>query len=191
MPSGQVDTIRRRQELPVPPSCTNLDLSAFDATREAVAASPEVGFGSFTTVTRWEDGARARTTARSFSIETDEPAPLGGTDAAVDPMELLLAALGTCLTIGWVTQAAKRGIDYRDLTIEVDAGFDLRGYLALDDSVRPGFGAVTYRVTVDADATPEELEEIRVAAEATSPMFDNILNATPVTAEVVLAEPAR
>ena len=96
-------------------SCTTLDLDAFDATRDAVAQDPSVGQGSFTTVTTWEDGARARTTARSFTIETDEPAPLGGTDAAVDPMELVLAAVGTCLNIGWVTQARKRGIDYRDL----------------------------------------------------------------------------
>jgi hypothetical protein len=51
-------------------------------------------------------GRGARTTARSFSIETDEPAPLGGTDVAIDPMELVLAAIGTCLTIGWVTHAA-------------------------------------------------------------------------------------
>lgn len=173
----------------MPPSCTNLDLAALQATSDAVAASPEAGRGSFSSVTRWEDGARARTTARSFVIETDEPAPLGGTDAAVDPMELLLAAVGTCLTIGWVTQAAKRGIDYRNLTIEVDGGFDLRGYLALDEDVRPGFDAIAYTVEVETDATEQQLEEIRLAAEATSPMFDNVLNATPTTAEVVVTAP--
>ena len=90
-------------------------------------------------MTAWEDGTRARTTARSFSIETDEPKPLGGTDRAVDPMELLLASLGTCLTIGWTTQAAKRGVDFRALRIEVNGDYDLRGYLDLDDAIRPGF----------------------------------------------------
>jgi putative redox protein len=168
-------------------SCTNLDLDAFDRTRQAIEEDPSQGTGSFTTVTRWEDGARAHTTARSFAIQTDEPAPLGGTDAAVDPMELLLAALGTCLTIGWVTQAAKRGLDYRDLSIEVEGTFDLRGYLALDETVRPGFDAIDYRVTVDTDASPEQLEDIRRAAEATSPMFDNILTSTPVRAQVAVA----
>jgi uncharacterized OsmC-like protein len=165
-------------------SCTTLDLSAFDATREAVAQDPSAGLGTFTTETRWEDGARARTVARSFTIETDEPAPLGGTDAAVDPMELLLAAVGTCLTIGWVTQAAKRGIDFRDLRIDVTGDFDLRGYLALDDEVRPGYTNVRYTVHVDSDATPEQLEEIRLAAERTSPMLDNVKAPTPVIGEV-------
>lgn len=165
-------------------SCTTLDLSAFDTTRSAVAEDPAVGRGTFSTVTSWEDGARARTVARSFSVETDEPAPLGGTDEAVDPMELLLAAVGTCLTIGWVTQAARRGIDFRDLRIDVTGDYDLRGYLALDDDVRPGFTSLRYTVRVDSGATPAQLEEIRQAAERTSPMFDNAKNATPVTGQV-------
>lgn len=64
-------------------------------------------------------------------------------------MELLLASLGTCLTIGWVTQAAKRGVDFRDLTIEVRDEYDLRGYPALDDDVRPGFSEIGYSVNVE------------------------------------------
>ena len=172
-------------------SCTNLDLDAFEQTRDAIAEDPNAGRGSFTTVTRWEDGARARTTARSFSIETDEPAPLGGTDAAVDPMELLLASLGTCLTIGWVTQAARRGIELRDLVIEVGGDYDLRGYLAIDDQVRPGFDTIRYTVHVDSDASPDVLDEIRHAAERTSPMFDNVLNGAHVEADVVPAAAPR
>jgi len=109
---------------------------------------------------------------------------LGGTDQAIDPMELLLASLGTCLTIGWITQANLRGIDYRGLRIRVNAPYDLRGYLALDPKVRPGFGRLDYVVEVDSDAPPAVLEEIRLAAEKTSPMFDNILNATPVAGSI-------
>jgi putative redox protein len=168
-------------------TCTNLDLSAFEQTRQAVAGDPQLGRGSFKTVTSWEDAARARTTARSFSIETDEPSPLGGSDEAVDPMELLLASLGTCLTIGWVTHAAKRGVDFRNLAIEVEGDYDLRGYLSLDEQVRPGFGAIRYTVRVDADASAEVLDEIRRAAERTSPMFDNVAHGAPIAAEVVSA----
>lgn len=166
------------------PSCSTLDLAAYDATKATLARDPAGAVGSFTTVTTWEDGARARTTARSFTIETDEPAPLGGTDKAVDPMELVLAAVGTCLTIGWVTAAARRGIDYRGLRIEVAGEFDLRGYLDLDPQVRPGFSGIQYTVHVDTDADPAVLEEIKAAAERTSPMFDNVANQTAVTGRV-------
>lgn len=165
-------------------TCQSVDLTAFSATRAAVGDDPTVGQGTFTTVTTWEDGTRARTKARSFSIETDEPKPLGGTDRAVDPMELLLASLGTCLTIGWTTQAARRGVDFRSLLIEVKGDYDLRGYLDVDDAVRPGFSRIDYTVDVDSDAPLAVLDEIRRAAELTSPMFDNVANGAPITATV-------
>jgi uncharacterized OsmC-like protein len=166
------------------PSCTNLDLATMEATKAHIADNPEDGKGAFESVTTWKDGAVAVTKARSFSLETDEPAPLGGTDSAIDPMELLLASLGTCLTIGWVTHANKRGVDFRDLKIKVTAPYDLRGYLDLSDDVRPGFLSLAYDVEVDTDADDATLAEIKAAAEKGSPMFDNILNGTPVSGAV-------
>ena len=121
------------------PSCTNIDIETMEATKAHIAQNPNDGKGEFESVTTWKDGAVAVTQARSFTLETDEPAPLGSTDTAIDPMELLLASLGTCLTIGWVTHANKRGVDFRDLKIKVTAPYDLSGYLDIDKSVRPGF----------------------------------------------------
>jgi uncharacterized OsmC-like protein len=165
-------------------SCTNLDLETMLKTKDHVAANPADGRGAFEAVTEWQDGAVAVTKARSFTIKTDEPEPLGGTDSAIDPMELLLASLGTCLTIGWVTHANQRGVDFRDLKITVRAPYDLRGYLGLDNAVRPGFTSLEYEVDVDSDADAEVLEEIKAAAEKGSPMLDNILNATPISGQV-------
>jgi len=165
-------------------SCANLNAAAFADTKAAVADDPGLGQGSFRTVTEWRDGAVALTRARSFTLETDEPKPLGGSDSAIDPMELLLASLGTCLTIGWVTHANQRGIDFEDLKIVVEAPYDLRGYLQLDAGVRPGFLDLSYRVEVKSDADPTVLEEIKRAAEAGSPMFDNIRNPTPIAGRI-------
>ncbi len=165
-------------------SCSTLDMETFAATKSHVAQNPEDGKGTFETVTEWQDGAKAVTRARTFVIDTDEPTPLGGTDQAIDPMELLLGALGSCLTIGWVTQANLRGVDYRRLKITVKAPFDLRGYLALDEDVRPGFGDLEYDVEVDSDADEAVLEEIKAAAEATSPLFDNILRPTGISGKI-------
>ena len=44
--------------------CSSLNLEAYDATKEAVAADPEIGKGSFETITEWTDGAQAVTRAR-------------------------------------------------------------------------------------------------------------------------------
>lgn len=168
-------------------SCMNLDIKTMEKTKAHIAENPADGQGAFESVTEWQDGAVAMTRARSFTLKTDEPTPLGGTDSAIDPMELLLASLGTCLTIGWVTHANQRGIDFRDLKIKVKAPYDLRGYLGLDDKVRPGFMNLEYTVEVDSDADPAVLEEIKAASEAGSPMFDNILNGTPIQGRVVSA----
>jgi len=169
------------------PSCTNLDVETMEATKAHISQNPDDGKGQFESVTTWKDGAVAVTKARSFSLETDEPAPLGGTDTAIDPMELLLASLGTCLTIGWVTHANKRGVDFRNLKIKVKAPYDLRGYLGIAEDVRPGFLNLSYEVEVDTDADDATLAEIKAASEKGSPMFDNILNGTPVTGKVTRA----
>ena len=165
-------------------SCFSLDMNTFEQTKEAIRNDPKVGQGSFTTVTEWVDGSLARTTARSFTIETDEPTPLGGTDKAIDPMELLLAAVGTCLQIGWVTHANRRGIDFRSLRIETQGDYDLQGYLGLDPNMPPGYLNISYTVEVDTDADPAVLEEIRVAAENGSPVTQNVLQGTPIRSEV-------
>jgi len=165
-------------------SCFSLDMDTFEQTKEAIRNDPNLGKGAFTTVTEWVDGSLARTTARSFTIETDEPSPLGGTDKAIDPMELLLAAVGGCLQIGWVTHANRRGVDFRSLRIETRGDYDLSGYMALDENVPPGFLNISYTVEVDTDADPAVLEEIRTAAENGSPVTQNVLRGTPIQATI-------
>ncbi len=165
-------------------SCFNLDMDTFEQTKEAIRNDPNLGKGTFSAVTEWMDGSLARTTARSFTIETDEPTPLGGTDKAIDPMELLLAAVGTCLQIGWVTHANRRRVDFRSLRIETRGDYDLSGYLAIDKSIPPGFLNISYTVEVDTDADPAILEEIRAAAENGSPVTQNVLKGTPIQSDV-------
>ena len=169
------------------PSCFSLDMETFEQTKDAIRKDPNLGKGTFSAVTEWVDGSLARTTARSFTIETDEPAPLGGTDKAIDPMELLLAAVGTCLQIGWVTHANRRGIEFKSLRIETRGDYDLSGYMAIDPNIPPGYLNISYTVEVDTDADQATLEEIRQAAESGSPVTQNVLQGTPISSEVRVA----
>jgi uncharacterized OsmC-like protein len=165
-------------------TCQTLDIETYSKTKEAVKNDPSKGKGKFETETIWKDGAVAVNKARSFEITTDEPEPLGGGDTGIDPMELLLASLGSCLTIGWVTNANLHNIDYNNLKINVSAPYDLRGYLDIDDNVRPGFPEINYEVEVETDADEETLQKIKEAAEKNSPMFDNIANGAPINGTV-------
>ncbi len=163
-----------------PKSCFTIDLDKANAFLETVREDPTKGRFTFKTTTVWQGGAVSKTTARNFEIYTDDPKELGGTDSAPDPVELLLAALGTCLSIGYATNAAQAGFDLEDLEIEVEGDIDLRGYFNLDKQVRPGFDQMRVNVKVKSDATDEQLEKLRNLVERTSPMFDNVSNGVPV-----------
>lgn len=175
--------------MPQTKSCFNLDIGRLNEFAQAVKEDPEKANFTFAAKTTWRDGAVTETRARDNVIVADEPEPLGGTDTAADPVELLLASLTSCVSIGLVTQAAKRGVELRDFEIEVEGDLDVRGYLG-DENVRPGFSAIRYTVKVDSDAPAETLEEIVRTAERTSPMFDNISNGVPVSSRVELTTAA-
>lgn len=171
-------------------SCFTLNLENYEDFVRAATADPEKALFSFSAKTLWQGGTITQTVARDRVIAADEPEALGGTDSAPDPVELLLAALTSCVSIGIVTHAAKRGIDFDDFEIEVRGDLDLRGYLGIDDKVRPGYTDIEYTVRIQSDVPREKLEDILQTAVATSPMYDNIRNSTPITSrlEVVTSE---
>lgn len=167
-------------------SCFHLDIQRLSEFAQAVEEDPEKAKFTFATKTTWRDGAVTETRARENVIVADEPEVLGGTDTAADPVELLLASLASCVSIGLVTQAAKRGVELRDFEVDVEGELDVRGYLG-DEAVRPGFNTIRYTIRVDSDAAAETIEEIVRTAERTSPMFDNISNGVAVSSRVELA----
>ncbi len=167
-------------------SCFNIDLSRLNALARTVKEDASKANFTFSAKTVWRDGAVTETRARDNVILADEPEALGGTDSAADPVELLLASLTSCVSIGLVTHAAKRGVELRDFEIDVEGDLDVRGYLG-DEGVRPGFTAIRYTVRVESDADPETLEDIVHHAEQASPMLDNISNGVPVSSRLELS----
>jgi putative redox protein len=165
-------------------SCTTLNLGNYNNFLQQVQQDPAKANFSFSAKTLWKDGTITETIARDRVIKADEPEAFGGQDSAVDPVELLLAALTSCVSIGLVTQAAKRGVDFDDFEIEVTGNLDLRGYLGLDEHIRPGYTDLHYVVRVKSGAPPELIEEILRTAERTSPMFDNIRNGVPISSRL-------
>jgi uncharacterized OsmC-like protein len=117
---------------------------------------------------------------RSFKIFMDEPPELGGRDGAPSPLELILAAHGGCLSYMTFYIGKELGIEVRGTQVEVKASLDPAKFAGTDRSVRAGYQAVEVAISVDADATSEQLETLRREVEARCPVSDNIGNATPV-----------
>lgn len=165
-------------------SCQMLNLGNYRNFLQQVQEDPTKARFSFSATTIWQGGAITETVARGRAITADEPEAFGGKDSAADPVELLLAALTSCVSIGLVTQAAKRGIEIEDFEIEVTGDMDLRGYLGLDDAIRPGYTDLQYVVRVKSDTPLDVIQELLSASERTSPMFDTIRNGVPISSRL-------
>ena len=159
--------------------------------------TPDTGQFRFQAETEWTDALRSVTSidgfdqageriqTQEFQIEGDEPKQILGERTAPNAVELLLAALGSCLSVGYAANAAAMGIELNDLRFELDGDVDLRGFLGISNETRAGFNNVTCTAYIDADASDEEIEELRERVEATSPLVDNISNEVRVETDLI------
>ena len=85
-----------------------------------------------------------------------------------------MAALNACMTVGYVCQAALRGVSLEDCRIETEGELDLRGFLGLDEAVSPGCRRINYVVTLEGDGTRAQFEEIHEAVMGTAPNYFNM-----------------
>jgi uncharacterized OsmC-like protein len=126
----------------------------------AVQDDPANGATKWSATTTWKGGFNCESKIREHTIHMNEPDALGGTDTAPNMVETVLAAYGSCLTVGYTMNAALRGIEIRSLEVKLDGDLDLQGFLGLSDDVPAGFSSISAIVHLDADATPEQIEEL-------------------------------
>ena len=162
-----------------------IDVDFLRATIDKVAADPALGQTHWSVTTHWIGGARSDTLvesyqiggkqiAKDFTIRTDEPLELGGTNRHANPHEYLLTALNACMMVGYVAACALEGIEIESLRIETSGDIDLRGFLGLDPSVKPGYDSLRYTVYLQAKATPAQLEKVHDFVCRTSPNRFNV-----------------
>ena len=122
-------------------NCVNgIDLDAVAESVKAIQQDPANGIIALRVRTEWTGQCRSESTidsctvggeriARRHKIVADEPYELLGTDSAPNPQELLMSAVNACMMVGYVAQAAVRGIPLESCTIETRGELDLRGFL--------------------------------------------------------------
>jgi uncharacterized OsmC-like protein len=167
------------------PIVNGLDLQALEETIASVRDDPGCRRMVFRVSTDWKGQAKSESTVesysvagrevpRSFTIVADEPEELLGANSAPNPLELLMSAINACLVVGYVAQAAVRGIRLEACRIECEGELDLRGFLGLDETVPPGYRRINYIVRLEGDGSREQFEEIHQYVMATSPNYFNM-----------------
>ena len=178
-----------------------IDVNQLLQTIEAVKEDPNLGSFTFRARSTWEEGthnlgeissfthagSEDQSRAAPFVLQGDEPPVLLGANHGPNAVELLLQALAFCYAVGYVANAAARGIEITRMDYEIEGDFDVRPFLGLEGA-RPGFTQIRAKGVVSSpNATAEQLQELCRYVQDTSPVRDSLANPIPVetTLEVV------
>ena len=167
-----------------------IDTQALKGVIEQVSADPAKGMTSWHVTSRWQGGARidhtmetvkigGQSVPRDFTLRTDEPLELCGTDEHANPQEYLMSAINACMMVGYSAVAALMGIKLTKLEVELRGDIDLRGFLGIEESVANGYEGLRQTVHIAGDATDEQFEQLHQTVLATSPNYFNITKAIP------------
>lgn len=178
-----------------------IDVDQLVETIDAIEGNPDLGAFTFRAKSTWDEGThnvgeiRGFTHAGSedgtrtvpFVLDGDEPPVLLGGNQGPNAVELLLQALGFCYAVGYVANAAARGIHITRMDYEIEGDLDVRPFLGLPGP-RPGFTGIRVRGVVSSpNATPEQLQELCQYVQDTSPVRDSLANSIPVETTLEVA----
>lgn len=174
-----------------------MDREALEGLIETVRRDPAEGITRWNVRTCWTGGTTTQThvdgfemggrfVPRPFSIRIDEPHELGGTNRHANPQEHLLSAMNACMTVGYVAVATLMGVRLESLEITAEGRIDLRAFLGIDPTARPGYDAIRYTVRVRGSGTPEQFEQIHRTVMATSPNRFNLASAIRLDAKLIV-----
>lgn len=113
---------------------------------------------------------------------------VGGDDDRPNPGHLLCAALAACLESTTRILADHFGVQIDDLTVEVAGEVDVRGCLAVDRGVRPGFRHIgaEIRIRPAPGTDPVRVQQILGQVEALCVTLDTIRHGVQVDVETAV-----
>ena len=188
-------TQAKKTEAPV----NGIDMDALKSVMQEIQQDPAKAAVGFRVKSVWQGQTRSRTevssytiggqkVARRFAIDVDEPFELLGENTAPNPQELLMTALNSCIMVGYVVGASAKGIRLDSVEIETFGDLDLRGFLGIDPTVKPGYDKLTYTVRIKGDGTAQQYREIHETVQRTSPNYFNLSHAIEIDARLEMVE---
>ncbi len=163
-----------------------------------VKEQPELAKFKFRATNKWVDGGHSQTTIQSFYgagqedtsrndpfiLDGDEPPVLMGSNQAPNAVETVLHALASCISVGFIYNAAAQDIRVEDLEMDIEGDIDLHGFLGLSEEVRPGYENIRLNYRVKSDAPQEQLDALCEYVQKTSPVLDMLQHPVPVSIEM-------
>lgn len=155
---------------------------ALQATIGALTENPSASSVVFRASTKLEEDVRCSVSIRDFpSFAIDEPPELGGQDSAPNPVELVLAALGTCQEIMYSAYASVMDIKLDGVEVDVRGYLDLKGLFGMDANTPPGFKRISFETRISSDADDEALVQLIDTVENHCPVLDILCSAQNIS----------
>jgi putative redox protein len=117
---------------------------------------------------------------RRLNVSSNQTAAANGVDTTANPVDYILAALGSCQEMTYRLCADALGIPLKSVSVELTAAIDLQGFLNVGSSVRPGCQKVEARVVLDSSASDMDLARLKGVVDSHCPVLDMLRNPTPV-----------
>ena len=154
---------------------------------EYIRSHPEVARAVFKARTQLESGTRCTARVRDFPpMVIDEPPALGGEDAGVNPVELLLVSLGTCQEIVYSLYAQMMGIELESVSCDVRGELDVRGIFGIDAAIPAGYQKIRFETRLETQAPQAELERLIRTVEMCCPTLDTLKRPIDVAGSVLV-----
>jgi len=116
-------------------------------------------------------------------VEGDEPVVYGGAGRGATPQDLLLTAVGHCLTATYVGGLTAARIHIRSLSVLVSGRVNFSAAYGVEPG-QAGFDRIAIAVDIDTDAPKDRVERLLAKLLPTAPIPDTILRAVPVDVEI-------
>jgi uncharacterized OsmC-like protein len=154
---------------------------AISKSADTFRSEPPRARATFKSESQLGERFRSEVKLRTHALTVDEPRGIGGTDAGPTPVELILAALGTCQEITYRAFATALKIPLTGVDVTVEGDIDFRGFFAIDPSVRSGFQRLRVTVKLVSSASAEDLKRLTETVNAHCPVLDMLSTPVPAT----------
>jgi uncharacterized OsmC-like protein len=175
--------MERMTTAPFPPTIRD----AVDATRQKVGDDPARAVVRLRTEAHMGEGTRVEIRAGAFEFAADEPVSVGGTGTAANPVQLALAALGSCQAITYRYWAEELGLRLHSVTVTVEANFDTGAFFGFPGAGTPAPSGVRCSVALEGPEPAGRYDELAAAVDEHCPVLDLFCRPVPVERAVTMA----
>ena len=159
--------------------------NAVAAVRQRVGEDPARAVVRLRAAGRMGEGTRVDMQVGAFEFGVDEPVSVGGTGTAPNPVQLSLAALGSCQAITYRYWAEELGLQLDAVTVTVESDFDTGAFFGIPGAVgTPAPSGVHCAVTLEGPEPPERYKELVVVVDEHCPVLDLFTRSVPVERNV-------